>query len=374
MQPHEPRQAPVAGDELKDPIGRRDKPFCKCDSLGLERVEELVVRAALQHRGKLPRQIYRVADARVHSLAADGTVNVRSIAQKKRTARTESNGDAMMHVIGREPIHALHVDAQTFDDAAAYVFPLQRVVLRFRRLPNPADETRTSIALHWKNSQKIHIVERGVQLMVHHRTAPVGVGDVEQMTIGSSREAGAQLLADDRARAIATRKKGRFAGFIASVRALQMHGDAVSPLLEADHLGGPIDVDAFFLQPRDQKPLMLILRVNQHVWIRAHPGTDVAESDARGFPAAHPQVGGGEMEPFSDQGVGDTHLPIQLEGAGVHHQRARGSPGLGRFVDNAHAHAEALEPKRQDKAGGSGAGDQNIGVRHGKSQRRCSAR
>ena len=45
---------------------------------------------------------------------------------------------------------------------------------------------------------------------------------------------------------------------------------------EADDLGGSIDPDAVFPQPLDEKPLVLILRENQHVGIRAHSGADIA--------------------------------------------------------------------------------------------------
>jgi hypothetical protein len=80
------------------------------------------------------------------------------------------------------------------------------------------------------------------------------------MSVGPSREAGVQGLPDDGVRAIATRKKGGFAGFIAAVRVLESHEYAVAPLLEADDLGRSIDLDAVFPQPFDEKPLMLILR------------------------------------------------------------------------------------------------------------------
>ena len=112
------------------------------------------------------------------------------------------------------------------------------------------------------------------------------------------------------------------------------------------------------------KPLMFILRVNKHVWIRAQAGTDVTEGDPSRFLAAHPQVYGGEFKRLPDNTFGDTDLLVQLERTRMHHQCARGGPRFGHFVDDAHAHTQSLEPKRQDKAGRSGTGDQDIGVRH----------
>ena len=122
---------------------------------------------------------------------------MRRVPQEKRAARPEVSGDAMMHMIGREPVDSRHIDAQAFDNAAAQVFPFERVVLRFRRLFDCPDETRAFVALHRKHRQKIRLVERKMQLFVHYRTGRFHVGDVEQMLVGPSRKAGMQGLADD---------------------------------------------------------------------------------------------------------------------------------------------------------------------------------
>jgi hypothetical protein len=65
-----------------------------------------------------------------------------------------------------------------------------------------------------------------------------------------------------------------------------------------------------------------------------------------------------------DNTFGDTDLLVQLKCTGMHHQCARGGTRFGCLVDDAHAHTQTLEPKRQDQAGRSGTGDQDIGLRH----------
>src|SRR2546430_2841849 len=184
------------------------------------------------------------------------------------------------------------------------------------------------------------------------------------MLVGPSRKAGMQGLADDGARAIAAREEGSFAGFIATVRVLQLDRHPVASLLEAEDLGWSFYLDAVFPQPLDEKPLVLILRENQHVGIRAQSGTDIAQGNPCSLAAAHPQVYCCESERLPDDTFGDTDLAVQLHRAGMKHQCARGSPRFGHLVDDAHAHTQSLEPKRQNKAGRSGTGDQDIGVRH----------
>ena len=134
---NEPRNAPVAGHELKGAVGARDQPFGKCDALRLVAVEEAAVGAALDDRGQFPRQVDRVADAGVHALAAHGTVDVRGVTDEKRAPDAEMGGDAMMNMVGGKPVHALHVDAQSFQDVVADVAPLQRSVRALPGLPRP---------------------------------------------------------------------------------------------------------------------------------------------------------------------------------------------------------------------------------------------
>jgi hypothetical protein len=58
--------------------------------------------------------------------------------------------------------------------------------------------------------------------------------------------------------------------------------------------------------------------------------------------------------------VSEVELPVELEGARMNGERARGGARFRRLVDDAHLDTELGEPKRQDEAGRAGTDDQNI--------------
>ena len=78
-------------------------------------------------------------------------------------------GDPMVHAVGREPVHALDVDAHPFDHALAHVVPRQVVVLVLGVLAHCADQPRAPVALQREDGEKIGRVQRDVQLAVHRR-------------------------------------------------------------------------------------------------------------------------------------------------------------------------------------------------------------
>ena len=87
-------------------------------------------------------------------------------ASPSRNARpfAETIGDAMVDAVGREPVHALDVDAHPLDHALAHVVPRQVVVLVFGILAHRADEPRAPFVLQRKDGEKIGRVEADVQL------------------------------------------------------------------------------------------------------------------------------------------------------------------------------------------------------------------
>ena len=80
--------------------------------------------------------------------------------------------------------------------------------------------------------------------------------------------------------------------------------------------------------------------------------------------ATHPQVDGGKSQTILDDRAGKSRLPVKLQRARMHDQRARRRPGLGLLVDDAHANAEPREPQREDQAGRSGARNQHFAIGH----------
>src|SRR5262249_43588534 len=90
-------------DERERAVGRRHETAREADALRLVRIEQAISRFAVDDRGELPREVHRVADAGVHSLAAHGTVNVRGVAEEEASPDAKAVGHAMMHVIGGKP-------------------------------------------------------------------------------------------------------------------------------------------------------------------------------------------------------------------------------------------------------------------------------
>ena len=83
-------------------------------------------------------------------------------ASPSRNARplAEPIGDPMMHAVGREPVHALDVDAHPLDHALAHIVPRQVLVLVFGLLiAHRADEPRAAFVLQRKDGKKIGRVQ-----------------------------------------------------------------------------------------------------------------------------------------------------------------------------------------------------------------------
>ena len=98
------RDLPLRRGEGEHPVGGRHQSLCETDALALVGGEQRLLRISPEHRRELPGQIDGIPDAGIHSLSADGTVNVRCIAEQEHVAPPEVGGDAMMHVIGGEPV------------------------------------------------------------------------------------------------------------------------------------------------------------------------------------------------------------------------------------------------------------------------------
>src|SRR4051794_9972868 len=126
---------------------------------------------SVHYCGELPGEIHGVADAGVHALPADGTVDVCGVAEDKRTSLSKPIGDPMMHAVCREPIDPLDVETDPFEDALAHVVPRQLAVVVLTVGAYRADETRSPVGLQREDNQEIGGVQRAVQLPVHDRAA-----------------------------------------------------------------------------------------------------------------------------------------------------------------------------------------------------------
>jgi hypothetical protein len=134
--------------------GRHEAPS-KGNPFRFVTVEENRIRLSVQDRGKFPRQVYGISNARIHALSTDGTVNVCSVAEQKLATFPEPVGDSMMHAISRKPVHAPDVDAHPLDHRLANVAPRQILVLMLGVLAYRANESSASLVLQREHGEKI---------------------------------------------------------------------------------------------------------------------------------------------------------------------------------------------------------------------------
>src|SRR5207253_9367605 len=175
------RQPPAPGDVLKDAVGGSDQAPREADPLRLVAVEDVRRRPPAQRRRQFPGEVDGVADAGVHPLAADGAVDVRSVAEEKGAALSEARRDAMVHVVRREPVHAPDIDAQPLQEALAHLVPTELLAFLLRLGANGADQPGAAFSLEREDGGKVALVDGDVQLAVHERPAGLDVSDVEKV-------------------------------------------------------------------------------------------------------------------------------------------------------------------------------------------------
>ncbi len=227
-------------------------------------------------------------------------------------------------------------------------------------LADRPDQPAGPVGLEREDGQEVGLVERDVQLLVEHRALGLDVGDVEQLDICAAREAGVQLAAHHRPGPVAAADVAGLADLLAAVGALQPGLDALRRLLEPEQLDGPLDLHVRRPEVLDQEPLVLVLGEDQDEGEGADPLADVADRQARGLLAPHPEIGRLHLEAEAHGLLGDAELAIEFQGPRLHRQGARGGPGLWGLVDDADADAALREPQGQGEARGARTRDQDV--------------
>src|SRR5437762_735928 len=181
-------EPPTPGDELEDTVSGRDQAARKADPLRLVAVEDARRRSSAYRRHQLPREVHCVADPGVHPLPANRAVDVRGIADEEDAPMAETRRDAVVYVVGREPVHAADVDAQPLQKALAHVVPAEILALLLRLGANGTDQPGAALFLEREDGGEIALVDRNVQLAVHQRPVRLHVSDVEEMLISAARK------------------------------------------------------------------------------------------------------------------------------------------------------------------------------------------
>jgi hypothetical protein len=118
------------------------------------------------------------------------------------------------------------------------------------------------------------------------------------------------------------------------------------------------------LEPRDQKPLMFVLRKDMQERIPREILAHRSEVEMD-FPfALHPQIHRGNLVSCLEHRIGEIELTVKLERARMHRQRPRGGSGRGGLVDDAAGDAHLRQPQGQHQSGGPGADNQDVAFFH----------
>ena len=183
-----------------------------------------------------------IADAGVHALAAGRAMDMRRVAQQEGAAVTEMLRHAMVHVIGREPVHLPHLHLEVLDRVAADILERERIGMVGPFVPHGADQARAPLAGHGKDAQEVGFVEIGVQPAIDRRAGRFDVGHIEDLTISSAGISHAHRLAHDRTGTIAAGDVARLAGLLMAFGSAQPCADAIALVAEADQFGPSLDL------------------------------------------------------------------------------------------------------------------------------------
>src|SRR5947209_19444829 len=127
-----------------------------------------------------------------------------------------------------------------------------------------------------------------------------------------------------------------------------MRDYAVAFIAIADELGAPLDRDAQFFQPRDQQPLMLILRKDLKERIGGQIRGDLLEVNPRPRFAFDPQADSGNLVSALEDDLSEIELAIKFESARVHGECAGRRARLGSLVDETWFYSKPGQPERED--------------------------
>ncbi len=186
LEPHTPGEKAISRHERERPIGGGNQPPRERDALDLIALQQLLARALSDDGGQLPSKIHGVADPRVHSLPANGAVDVRCITQEECPAAPEMIRYAMVNFVGREPIDLVHSHLHLLQHLRAHIVPSELLVMLLRLASHGSDEAGSAVSLQREDCQQIGFVERDVELVVRDLAMKLDVGNVEDPFVGAA--------------------------------------------------------------------------------------------------------------------------------------------------------------------------------------------
>src|SRR5436190_14828014 len=98
-----------------------------------------------------------------------------------------------------------------------------------------------------------------------------------------------------------------------SISAFEVGAHAVSRLFECHELRLALDADAGFSEALDQKPFVLVLRVDEGIRKRTEILAHIAEDDARRVFTGLPKIDGRHLPAGRDDGISESDLSVKFE-------------------------------------------------------------
>ena len=223
------------------------------------------------------------------------------------------------------------------DRAVAHVLESQRsrrASARFVR--DRADQARATFAGERKDRQKVGLVEIDVQFAVD-RAAPRPRRRRRRKAARKSRPESRRPSFRVRASARRRSRRCRRPRIVSSPwSAWRTRGDHTAAIIRNRRLPSVARPKPLRLQPRDQQPLVLVLRENAQIRVRGHPDADLLEVYARLALAARPKIDRGNlMRPLRQRRRRD-RAAGRARASGPERERARGRPRLGGLVHDPH--------------------------------------
>ena len=88
-------------------------------------------------------------------------------------------GDAVVDVVGGEPVDFVDVDAEAIDGACADIIPREAAGFIGEFVADGADEASLAGVVEWKYAEEVGFVEGDMKLIVDHPAGGDDIGDIE---------------------------------------------------------------------------------------------------------------------------------------------------------------------------------------------------
>src|SRR5262245_65791368 len=104
----------------------------------------------------------------------------------------------MVDLISRKPVQLFDVDLEVLDHPRTDVLEFEDIGALGAFVTYRADQPRTPLSGQRKHSEKVSLLEIGMEFAVNRRPGSLDVRDIEQVPIGAAWKPGAHRLAHDR--------------------------------------------------------------------------------------------------------------------------------------------------------------------------------